>query len=129
MDKLKEYIDLVRRGVPNIDKIAEGVLNQVKQEFGALPLDEQEEISRRRLICEACPLFSLNAKKDDKEYQKLFKTPFEFDSVRNTYCGSCGCEYKLRTSSLSSNCGLEHYNNLNQEDKQELKWTTYKTKK
>ena len=78
MNRLKEYISLVKRGIPNIDKIAEGMLNQVKQEFNALPEDQQEEIAKRRLICESCPLFSLNAKSNDEEYQKLFKKPFEF---------------------------------------------------
>lgn len=129
MNRLKEYISLVKRGIPNIDKIAEGMLNQVKQEFNALPEDQQEEIAKRRLICESCPLFSLNAKSNDEEYQKLFKKPFEFDSVRNTYCGSCGCEYKVRTASLSSNCGVEYYNEQNPENIQELKWTRYKPTK
>ena len=70
MSKLKTYLDLVRRGIPNIDKIAEGLINQVKLEYNFLPEDEQEEITRRRLICKSCPLFSLNAKQDDSEYVK-----------------------------------------------------------
>lgn len=126
MSRLKDYIDLVKRGLPNIDKIAEGVINQVKEELGALSPEEQEEIVRRRLICQSCPIFSLNAKKDQAEYKKLFNEDFKFDSIRNTYCGSCGCEYKTRTASLSSECGLSYYNELHPENTQELKWKTYK---
>lgn len=69
MSKLKEYLDLVRKGIPNIDRIAEGLINQVKMEYDFLPEHEQEEITRRRLICQECPLFSLNAKNNDTEYK------------------------------------------------------------
>ena len=126
MSRLSDYIELVKRGIPNIDKIANGVLNQVKDKFGTLPLNAQEEIARRRLICNECPLFSLNAKENDSYYQELFKGKFEFDSVRNKYCGSCGCPYETRTASLESNCGLEHYNNTNKDKQIPLKWTFYK---
>lgn len=125
MSRLKNYIDLVKRGIPNIDKISEGLLNEIKDEFGLLSKDEQEEIAKRRLICRSCPLFSLNAKDDDSEYKKLFKESFKFDPVRNEYCGSCGCPYKTRTASLSSDCGLEYYNEINPDNKQALKWNKY----
>ena len=63
MSKFKEYLKLVKDGFPNIDKIAEGVLNQVKSRYGYLPLEDQEEIARRQLICSTCPLFPLMLKK------------------------------------------------------------------
>ena len=128
MSKLSDYTSLIIRGLANTDKVVEGLFNQVKNECGLLSEEEQKEIARRRVICHGCPLFSLNAKQDDKEYQELFKTPFEFDQVRNEYCGSCGCPYKTRTASLSSNCGLEYYNNLNENNKQPLLWEKFDKK-
>jgi len=125
MSKLKEYLDLVRKGVPNIDKITEGLINQVKMEYDFLPEEEQEEITRRRLICQECPLFSLNAKNDDTEYKKLFNESFVFDELRGKYCGSCGCPSNTRTASLASDCGLSYYNESNPNNKQPLKWTKY----
>jgi len=122
MSKFKEYLKLVKDGFPNIDKIAEGVLNQVKSRYGYLPLEDQEEIARRQLICSTCPLFSLNAQKDDSEYRKLMGVPFETDRKNEKFCGVCGCPMETRTSSLSSDCGLEYYNENNQNNKQELKW-------
>ena len=125
MSKLKTYLDLVRRGIPNIDKIAEGLINQVKLEYNFLPEDEQEEITRRRLICQSCPLFSLNAKLDDSEYKKLFNEEFVYDDTRGEYCGSCGCPIATKTASLGSDCGLDYYNKTHPENKQELKFTKY----
>ena len=125
MSKLKTYLDLVRRGIPNIDKIAEGLINQVKLEYNFLSEDEQEEITRRRLICKSCPLFSLNAKQDDSEYKKLFGASFEYDETRGEYCGSCGCPMQTRTASLASECGLSYYNETHPDNVQELKFTKY----
>jgi len=126
MSKLQEYLKLIKNGLPNIDKILEGMVNEIKLEHDLLSENEQDEIVRRRLICQQCPLFSLNAKEDDSEYQKLFNKKFEFDSTRKEYCGSCGCPYKVKTASLSSECGLNQYNIDNPENTQELKWTKYK---
>ena len=85
MSKFKEYLKLVKDGFPNIDKIAEGVLNQVKSRYGYLPLEDQEEIARRQLICSTCPLFSLNAQKDDSEYRKLMGVPLrQIEKMRNS---------------------------------------------
>ena len=123
--KLFEYIDLMKRGIENYDKVAEGVINQVKLKFHKLPKDEQEEIAKRKLICRQCPFYSLNAKKDGSEYKKLMGEDFKYDSVRFNYCGICGCPEDTRTASFSSECGLSHYNDLYPENKQELKWKAY----
>jgi len=126
MNRLKTYIDLVKRGLPNIDKIMEGWVNDIKLDNNLLSQEEVDEILRRRLICHSCPLFSLNARNDDTEYKKLFKEAFEFDELRGEYCGSCGCPSSKRTSSLSSECGLSYYNEINPENKQPLKWEKFK---
>lgn len=127
MSKLKEYLELVKKGTPNIDKIANSVLNQVKSKLGHLPLDQQEEITKRKLICRDCPFYSLNLMQDDSEYKKLYGKPFTQERL-GRYCGICGCPENTRTHSLDSNCGLEEYNEEHPDNKQELKWKEYKTK-
>lgn len=115
MSKFKEYIEMMRNGLPNIDKIAEAILTQVKMEFKTIPEDEQEEITRRRLICASCPLMSVNAVKLGT-YQTNRSDP---------HCTICKCPITTRTASLSSNCGIENYNKLNPDSPMELKWTAY----
>lgn len=128
MGKFKEYLSLLRRGVENLPQIVEGISNQIKNEYGSLPEEEQQEIARRQSICLSCPLFSLNIKEDPSEFKRLFKEDFVLDPIREEYCGSCGCPIKTRTSSLSSSCGLEFYNQLNPTTPEELKWTKFNKK-
>jgi len=125
--KLKEFIDLAKEGLPHIDKIAEGYLNNVKEKYNLLTEEQAEEIVRRKLICEQCPFFSLNAFKDDNEYVKLTGEPFNKETRQNErFCGVCGCPENIRTYSLSANCGLESYNEEHPENKQILKWESFK---
>jgi len=126
MSKINTYFKLVKDGLPNIDKIIEGNLNNLKEELDILSEEETKEIARRRAICESCPLYSLNAKKDDSAYRSLFGFPFEYDSLREKYCGSCGCPISVKTASLTSNCGLEAYNNDHPNNKQPLLWEKFK---
>lgn len=126
MNRLLEYISLIPSAWENKEKIVEGMINNVRLNHGTLLQEEQDEIVRRRLICESCPLMSLNLKKDDAKYQKLFDKPFETDS-KEKFCGVCKCPINIRTSSLSASCGLETYNNSNTENKQPLKWESFKT--
>lgn len=123
MSKLKEYLDLVRKGIPNIDKIAEGLINQVKMEYDFLPEHEQEEIARRRLICQECPLNSIKALKSE-EYKELYKENYKTDRS-DLHCSVCSCIVNTKTSSLASECGLSYYNESNPNNKQPLKWTKY----
>lgn len=127
----KDWLKLAKEGLPNIDKIAEGYINNIKEKNNLLSEEEVEEIVKRKLICEQCPLFSLNAFKDDTEYQNLFKKPFT-SAYKNRegerFCGSCGCPEKLRIYSLNSNCGLSSYNEKHPNNKQPLKWEAFKPK-
>jgi len=126
MSRYLEYAKLALRGFKDIDKIAESVLTQVKSAYGNLPQEEQEEIAKRKLICSTCPFFSLNLINSDKEYQKLYNEPFDFNGREGEkYCGICGCPEEMRVSSLSSNCGLEYYNEEHPENIQELKWKAF----
>lgn len=120
---LKNLIQLIPSAWENKEKILEGVVNSVKLEHNLLSEDEQEEIIRRRIICESCPLNSINAKISE-EYKKLFGENYSNDR-KDLHCAVCSCNVKLKTSSLGSNCGLTYYNENNPENKQELKWKTY----
>lgn len=112
MSKLAEYLALIPKGFKNIDKVLEGIVNQVKLEFGTLPQEEQEIIMGRRAICASCPFMSLNAK----------KLGFYTTDREDEHCTQCGCPIGTRTASLESNCGLETYNEANPETKLPLKW-------
>lgn len=126
MSKYLEYAKLAFRGIKDIDKIAESVLTQVKLSHGNLPEDEQEEIAKRKLICHSCPFYSLNLKTSDEEYVKLYNEKFQFNGRDDEkFCGICGCPEKTKVSSLSSNCGLEYYNEKHPNIKQKLKWKSY----
>jgi hypothetical protein len=70
-----------------------------------LPEDAQQEIVRRRLICSTCPLNSSNAVANG------YKTD-RFDE----HCTMCGCTITRKTSSLSSNCGIDCCNPHPEED-------------
>ena len=115
MSKLLEYIKLIPTAIQNADKIVEGVIANTKLKHGNLPPDEVEEIIRRRVICKACPYMSENAKKAGITTSKR---PDEF-------CIQCNCNIDYKTSSLTSNCGIEMYNKRNPRNPIELKWTAY----
>src|SRR5436190_6093622 len=91
---LKEYIKLLPTIAQNWEKVLEGTINQVKQEFDMLPEDEQLEIARRRTICSGCPFSSSNAVKEFG-----YKTD-RFDE----HCILCGCGIARKTASLTSEC-------------------------
>lgn len=115
MSKLTEYIEMVKNGIPHIGKIVEGISNQVKMEFGSIPQDEQDEIVRRRVICETCPLMSVNAVRLGT-----------YATTRiDPHCTICKCPISTRTASLSSDCGIDVYNKANPDNQMPLKWTAY----
>ena len=94
---LIEYVKLLPTIVQNSDKILEATINQVKQELNLLPEEEQQEIVRRRLICATCPLNSSNAVNDG----------YNVNGRIDEHCIMCGCTITRKTSSLSSNCGID----------------------
>lgn len=119
--KINSYLNLIPKGLKTPLKIIEGISNEVKSEFNLLTEEEQNEILRRRLICQSCPFYSLNAK-TSKEYIDIFGTHYETERT-DTHCSVCSCNEKLKTSSLGSDCGL----NTDEKTKHlELKWTKYK---
>ena len=123
MSSIVDYLKLLPKGVKNIDNIIEGTINSVKSEFGMLTDLEQQEIVKRRLICQSCPLNSINAKTSE-EYKTLYGENFKSDRV-DLHCGCCLCNINLKTSSLYSECGIQSYNEEHKENKQPLKWDKF----
>lgn len=122
MGKVKEYIKMFGNGIANFDKVAEGLWNDIKLEHGALSKGEQEEILKRRLICSTCPFMSKNV---GKEYEELTGHPYNSTRSDN-HCVLCSCVIKIKTSSLSSDCGIAHYNSQHGTTL-EPKWKRYES--
>lgn len=131
---IKEYAVLVPSAMENWDKVIEGTINQVRKKWDILPIEYQEEIVRRRLICAICPFNSSNAVADGY-------TTYRVDE----HCVMCGCSINRKTASLSAACGIDCCNasptskcNCKKEGLKEynkkhninmpIKWTAYKLK-
>lgn len=124
MSRLKEYIALLPRGLKNPGKILEGIYNEVLLTNKLLSKEEQDEIIRRRVICEGCPFLNVNAK-TSAEYFSM--TGENYTSKReDKHCSSCGCPIGTKTSSLSSDCGITVLNAKFPKKKQPLFWTKFK---
>ena len=115
MGMLADYLKVAQDA--NWAGIAEAIKNEAKSQFGTLPEDEIEEITRRRLICETCPFNSKNAK-DDPAINYKSDRP-------DDHCTMCGCNIHLKTECLLCNCGIEVHNS-HSENKIPLKWEIYK---
>lgn len=123
MSKLTEYLSLLPKGLPNADKVLESLWNNIQLSFDTLPEDEKEEILRRRLICQSCPLNNINAKTSE-EYKALYGKNYT-KKRQDLHCSICSCPIDSKTASLNSDCGLENYNAKHPYNKQELKWKAY----
>lgn len=118
MSKYLEYLKLIPKGLSNPKQVLEGWINDYN--FDNLPKEEVEVILNRRAICEQCPLNSIHAKVSN-EYKELFG--FNYQTDRNElHCSICACPISAKTASLSSDCGLSYYNEINPDNKQNLKW-------
>ena len=117
MKGIIEYLKLLPKALSNPEKIIEGIINDVKLKSGTLPEDEQEEIIRRRLICETCPFNSELAKTNAAINYKSDRTDF--------HCSICQCNIDWKTACLECNCGLETHNAKNPDAPIALKWTRY----
>ena len=121
--KYLEYLRLIPKGIANPKKIIEGWVNDIKLNNSELPDDQVAEIVRRRAICTSCPLNSFFAKKS-QEYKDLYGENYQTER-EEPHCAVCGCPIMKKTASLSSDCGLETYNNEHPDNVQKLKWTKY----
>lgn len=116
MGKFVEYLKLLPKGLANLDKVVEGIQNQIKMELGVISELDLEIITGRRLICSQCPFMSVNA-------QRL---GIYHSAREDEHCIHCGCPIATRTASLESNCGIEDFNNAHPEEPLTLKWIAIK---
>lgn len=129
-----EYVNLVKNGVKNGDKIIEAVRTaakvkeQEKRRLAGNPDTEPEisdeavaEIMRRKEICAACPFNSENAAK-----QRSYSSSLPF-----IHCTLCKCRIGADDSKeycLSCTCGMEVWNNQNPHlTPMEPKWKAFPT--
>ena len=119
-----EYLNMVKNGVKNGDKIIEAlwVSAQMKENNVGSTITEEAvaEILKRKDICATCPFNSRNASKERSYTSTL---PFE-------HCTLCKCRIGYDDSKeycLSCNCGIEAWNQRNPDKPaQPLKWTAFK---
>ena len=124
MNPFKEYVQLSLKGLKNLDKVLEGVKNETANKFKTLSDEKKEVISTRMDICLDCPYNSINAKSSE-EYRQL--TGKQYSSSRpELHCSLCGCITTFKVASLSSDCGIEEWNNNNPHKKLPLKWQAIK---
>lgn len=125
MSKISELLNLIPLGFKNREGIIEGISNSVKMSFGSLSQDEQDEILRRRVICETCPLMSKNVLEHQEEYIKLTGGSLTTSRTDN-FCSLCSCNIDLKTSSLTGNCGAKSFNEEGKgKQLAEVRWTEY----
>ena len=115
MSAISEILKLAPK--VKIGALLEGIANDKKIIWNLLPQDQRDEILRRRDICFSCPYSSERAKRDGYETDRTDK-----------HCTMCGCPISYRTASLSSNCGIEVWNEENPENKKVLKWKAFEKK-
>ena len=121
MNPFADYIKLLKQGLKNSDKIVEGISMKTLKEFNLLNDEDKHTISDRMDKCLDCPYNSRNAQVS-AEYLELFNKPYA-TGRHDFHCSLCGCLIELKTASLSSNCGIETWNERNPTKQMELKWT------
>jgi hypothetical protein len=113
---IKEYTDVVVKGIQNGDKIIEAMMNSAKVKNGKISTEALAEILRRKDICAACPFNSLNATKDGSYVS----------SLNFQHCVLCKCTIggeDTKEYCLSCNCGAEAFNKMNPHlPKIEVRW-------
>jgi hypothetical protein len=107
----------------NADKILHGMTNKVANHFRLLSDEKKEIIADRMERCLGCPYNSINARVS-QEYEQL--TGKHYDTARpELHCSLCGCILEIKTSSLSSDCGIVDWNEDNPDKQLEPKWTKH----
>jgi len=112
MSRIGEYLNMLKEGLKSPSHVVEGITNVVKMKYGHLPPDEQEEIVRRRLICQQCPFMSAN--KENYETKRL-----------DDHCTLCSCTILTKTASLDSTCGAKTHNERHPEAPLPVLWEQY----
>ena len=123
MSTFKEYFNVILKGIPNADKVLEGVMNNLSLKIKTLPEDKKAEVIRRRVICQTCPFMSENAITSN-EYLKLMGEHYHTNRT-DKHCSLCACSIDNKTASFSSECGIGSYNENNPDKPIPLKWYKY----
>lgn len=118
---ISEYLDLVKKGIANKDKIIEAIktASEIKNNTGEISDEAIAEIIRRKEICANCEFNSKNAK-------EIFGYKSHIPYV---HCVQCSCRIggdDTKEYCLSCNCGLTEYNKNNPNDIRALKWEAFK---
>jgi hypothetical protein len=121
MNPFLDYMNLLKQGVKNADKIIEGISTKTLKEFNLLNEDDKQRITGRMDICLNCPYNSRNAKLSP-EYLELTGHPYSTGRTE-LHCALCGCVAEFKTACLTCNCGVQNWNELHPDKKLELKWT------
>jgi len=104
-------------------EIVESIVNDVQMRSNTMSQEKRDEIIRRRIICATCPFMSKNAT-TSPEYLALTGYHYHTDR-KDEHCSFCGCDIKMRTRSLSSECGIGTWNKDNPTRQLPLKWKAY----
>jgi len=110
-----EYVNAVKLGIQNGDKIIEALTIGAQVKNGKITDEALAEIWRRKDICEVCPHNSKNAK-EAKTYNSSL--PYE-------HCILCKCRIGYEDSKeycLSCECGIKVWNENHPNEKMEIKW-------
>jgi len=123
MSAIIDYLNIVKNGIKNGDKIIESLLISAKVKNGDITDEALAEILRRKEICASCSFNSENAKKE-RGYNSSI--PFQ-------HCTLCLCRIggeDTKEYCLSCNCGITELNKKNSDKPpMELKWKAFEIKK
>lgn len=118
---LGEYVEMVKNGIANGDKIIEAIKTsaKIKEGNGEISDEAVAEIMRRKEICASCP-FNSNIAEKERRYSSAL--PFQ-------HCTLCKCRIGADDSKeycLSCKCGVQAWNDRNPHLPQmELKWDSF----
>lgn len=137
--KFKEYFNLYKHAITDIDKVIASRWNKALDAVGKLDEDKKQEAERRLAICLECPFNSVKAK-TSAEFTEFYReamrkagTPVEYPLVpmystnrddKDLHCAWCGCDIDAKVLSMDSKCGIENYNEVYNMNKP-LKWDSY----
>jgi hypothetical protein len=102
---IKEYVELVRKGIANKDDIIDALVTGAAVKNGEVNEEDLAEILRRKDICASCPFNSAIGIANGTYRSNL---PFQ-------HCQLCQCRIggeDTKEYCLSCNCGAEAYNKM-----------------
>jgi hypothetical protein len=116
-----EYLDVVRKGISNGDKIIEALAVAAQVKNGSINDEALAEILRRKDMCAVCPFNSTNAKK-----KGTYNTAIAYE-----HCILCTCRLggdDTKEYCLSCTCGIEVWNKQHPNQQMEVKWGPFEIK-